>query len=344
MKAVSAASLRVACLLVLATACARAAESAAAAPAPKWHPGHYALFWHSPSDELLEKTVFASPHVTGAQVVYSWRALESESGRYDFSQIERDLARLARRGKFLWAQIQRQGGPHAPAYLQSFVDKRTEKHAILEMAVMERYTALFQELGRRFDREPAFSAINSTETMGDYQNAEKGGEEFVRAWTYFHERCRQTFPRTVVVSYVTWGPGKDQVRRDLVKYGVGVGSPDTVPSADLAPYDPGPPPQGKNPAHNSAPIYTEYDYLRGKVPICLAVQRSELSVWHHRHGTFTLEQLLGMGVDRLGANYLSWAVEKRSATIRHDFIEDILPFLAARKGAINTAIPSALAH
>lgn len=315
--------------------------AAAAASGLKWHPGHYALFWHSPSDEVLDRTAFASPYLTGAQIVYSWDKLEPEKDRYDFSAIEKDLARLQKHGKFLWAQIQRQGSGTPPSYLDSYVEKRTKTYAILEMPVMERYTKLFHELGKRFDREPAFAAINSTETLGEYKKP-NGEEEFVRAWTYFHECCRATFPNTVVVSYVTWGPGKEKVRLDLPKYAVGLGGPDTVPSDDIAPYDAGPPPRGNNPAHKSEPIYTEHDALRGKVPICMAVQRSELMFWHHRHGTFTLDQIYEMGVNRLGANYLSWAYERRSETIRHDFIEDIMPFLAAKKGAINTAVPSTL--
>ncbi|MFZ5828874.1 MAG: hypothetical protein ACOY3P_02245, partial [Planctomycetota bacterium] len=309
----------------------------------KWHPGHYALFWQSPSDELLQQTVFASPYLSGAQIVYSWDKLEPEKDRYDFSAIEKDLARLQRHGKFLWAQIQRQGSGSPPAYLNSFVEKRKEVLAVLEMPVMERYAKLFRELGKRFDGEPGFTAINSTESIGDYKRRD-GEEEFVRAWTYFHENCRKTFTNTVVISYITWGPGKEKVRRDLVKYGVGVGSPDTVPSADIAPYNPGPPPRGTNPGHTSEPIYTDHDYLAGKVPICMAVQKPELMKWHRRHGTFTLDEIYRMAVDRLHANYLSWDVESRSEEIRHGFVEDIMPFLAAKKGRINTDIPSALAE
>jgi hypothetical protein len=315
---------------------------AATPAAVKWHPGHYALFWESPSDELLEKTVFASPYIAGAQIVYHWDKLEPEKGRYDFSAIEHDMARLQKRGKFLWAQIQRQWSGSPPAYLQSYVDKRTKMFAVLEMPVMERYVALFQELGRRFDGEAGFAAINCTETNGEPQKAD-GEEEFVRAWSYFVKNCRTTFPHTVVVAYITWGPGKEKVRKMLPDYAVGVGGPDTVPDAAIAPYQPGPPPQGANPGHTNAVIYAEHEFLKGRVPVCMAVQRSELSVWHRRHGTFTLEQLYEMGVNRLGANYLSWAYERRSDVIRHDFVEDIMPFLAAKHGAINTALPSSLA-
>ncbi len=39
------------------------------------------------------------PDIVGIQVVYSWRQLESEKGRYDFSKIERDLAIAEAEGK-----------------------------------------------------------------------------------------------------------------------------------------------------------------------------------------------------------------------------------------------------
>lgn len=317
-----------------------AAEAAGAPDALKWHPGHYVFFEQSPSDELLDRTVFASPYLSGAHIVYDWAQLEPVKDRYDFSAIERDLARLQARGKFLWAQIQFQSAGSPPAYLQPYVEKRTRAFAILEMPVMERGAKLFGELGRRFDREPAFAVINCSETSGEPKKPD-GEEEFVRAWTHFLQNCRRTFPNTVVIAYITWGPGKEKVRHALPGYAVGVGAPETVPDGRIAPYSPGPPPQGSNPAVTSEPVYRDYDYLRGRVPIGMAVLRSELSVWH-RHGTFTLEQLYEMGVRRLGANFLSWAYASRSDEIRHDFVEDILPFLAAKKGEINPAVPSAL--
>lgn len=308
----------------------------------KWHPGHYVLFRASPSDEVLARTVFASPYLTGAQIVYDWDQLEPVKDRYDFSAIEHDLLRLQSRGKFLWVQVQRHWTGNPPAYLQPSVEKRTAAFAILEMPVMEHYVKLFQELGRRFDREPAFVAINCEETSGEPKKPD-GEAEFVRAWTYFLQNCRRTFPHTVVIAYVTWGPGKEKVRRALPEYAVGVGGADTVPDGQIAPYTPGPPPQGNNPAHSFEPTYTEYGDLRGRVPMALGVQRSELMVWHQRYGAFTLEQIHEMAVNRLGANFLSWAYETRSPEIRHDFVEDIMPFLAAKKGAINTAVPRSLA-
>ncbi|MCX6904867.1 MAG: hypothetical protein NTW03_15580 [Verrucomicrobia bacterium] len=79
-----------------------AASSPAAAPSPKWHPGHY-IFVNSaainPKEHVLE-------HFQGVQKCYGWSALETEEGRYDFSAIKRDAALLKNHGKHLVIQVQ----------------------------------------------------------------------------------------------------------------------------------------------------------------------------------------------------------------------------------------------
>jgi len=42
----------------------------------------------------------------GAQIKYTWRSLEKEKDKYDFSSIEEDLAFLSSKGKKLFVQIQ----------------------------------------------------------------------------------------------------------------------------------------------------------------------------------------------------------------------------------------------
>src|SRR5437867_6381480 len=48
----------------------------------------------------------ASPSFDGAQLKYTWRELEPERDRYDFSSIRHDLALLRRNGKRLFIQLQ----------------------------------------------------------------------------------------------------------------------------------------------------------------------------------------------------------------------------------------------
>src|SRR5258706_14402482 len=59
------------------------------AAAVKWHPGHYAIVQFG---EIDERHLYQS--FRGVQKTYSWRTLEPEKGRYDFSAIRTDLAFL----------------------------------------------------------------------------------------------------------------------------------------------------------------------------------------------------------------------------------------------------------
>ena len=64
-------------------------------------------FIYTSSGDLDAAAAFiARRDIGGAQIVYNWRALEPEKDRYDFSPIERDLARLKASDKKLFIQIQ----------------------------------------------------------------------------------------------------------------------------------------------------------------------------------------------------------------------------------------------
>src|SRR5690242_5498790 len=59
--------------------------------------------------------------IGGAQIVYNWRSLEPEEDKYDFSQIEKDLAVVDAAGKKLFIQVQDRffepDAKHVPDYL-----------------------------------------------------------------------------------------------------------------------------------------------------------------------------------------------------------------------------------
>lgn len=64
-------------------------------------------FLYTGSDELASiEPLLQRPDIEGVQIVYSWKSLEPEPGRYDFSGIERDLAYLQQRKKQLFVQVQ----------------------------------------------------------------------------------------------------------------------------------------------------------------------------------------------------------------------------------------------
>ncbi|CAI0777518.1 Uncharacterised protein [Serratia fonticola] len=48
----------------------------------------------SSGDLEAASVIMARSDIGGAQIVYNWRSLEPEKNKYNFSQIEQDLARL----------------------------------------------------------------------------------------------------------------------------------------------------------------------------------------------------------------------------------------------------------
>jgi hypothetical protein len=57
-------------------------------------------------DLVTQGPLLPRSDIAGAQVVYSWKSLETAQGQYDFSQIERDLAFLTGLDRKLFIQIQ----------------------------------------------------------------------------------------------------------------------------------------------------------------------------------------------------------------------------------------------
>lgn len=113
--------------------------------------------------------------IGGVQIVYNWRALEPEKDRYDFSRIERDLARLKAARKKLFIQIQdrffeadaryvpdylmhdkQYGGGIAPQFDNPGEGKPVGSGWVARQwdpAVRQRYQALLAALAKRFDGE-----------------------------------------------------------------------------------------------------------------------------------------------------------------------------------------------
>ena len=68
-------------------------------------PVHYVFFGQQ--REIIRNASFLErPIIAGAQICYTWRSLEPQPDRYDFSAIEEDRAFLDARGKKLFVQLQ----------------------------------------------------------------------------------------------------------------------------------------------------------------------------------------------------------------------------------------------
>ncbi|MBM4019760.1 MAG: hypothetical protein FJ288_15805 [Planctomycetes bacterium] len=336
---------------VLIGSCLAAADRAAAAEpsvpaAPKWNPGHYMLVWGGYTHRHFD--CLAGSALQGAQVRYEWRDLEPRKGEYDFSKIESDLAYLEKLGKRLFMQLMdrrfHSSGRPLPDYLyddpaygggaEPFQGKGGSVARVWDPAVRERMTALLRALGRRFDREPHFEgfAFEESAIAVDRQKARgftpraylDGLKELMRA-------AKEAFPHTTVIEYANWMASPPGALKELAEHcrqvGAGWGGPDVVPDGAA-----GRAPRTRIPAYDLYPLYA------GKMPLGTAVQTPSFG---GKEGRFTLDELYAMGTQTLKLNYMFW-IRVEGANYSHSFTRDILPFINARKGAINADRPENL--
>ena len=343
--------------------CARVVASAAA-PAVKWHPGHY--IYAGPGEIKFGgdlKNVLK--HFRGVERNYNWSKLEPEKGRYDFSSIRNDLDLLKQHGKQLVIQIQYksfvQGERFTPSYIRGpeygggvFRNGMGAYDPVLWNAkVGERMDALYAALGRAFDSEPGLEAAVLPETSPCHnleQFPQPGVEPFttdilVAALKQRMLALRKAFPNTAVIQYINYPPQMLPQLTDYMKdIGVGMGGPDVYP----------------RPSALSDPekgVYRLYPKLTGTVPLGAAVQSPDYSValWKRTAGfqggdkspvtaedeiPIPIRDFLKLAQDKLKLNYIFWSTYPPSC------FENVKKFLAEPDlvsdpaGGLATQLPS----
>jgi hypothetical protein len=295
----------------------------------------------------IASEAFLTSSAEGAQLKYTWRELEPDKSRYDFSAIRADLAFLRSHGKTLFLQIQDVSFDaklvNVPDYLRS--DKQYHGGAALQFewkeghedqaraagwvarrwdpAVQRRFKLLLQALGKEFDG--AVEGVNLPETSVDFGES---GRLFPSGFTYARYRdgivanmvsLKRAFPRSVTMQYANFMPGEwlplkdrsylDSVYRSARRYGVGVGGP------DLLPFRKG--------QMNHA--YPRIRASAGIVRTGIAVQEGNYGYTNPKTGVrVTVQELANFAVDYLRTDYIFWFAES-------PFYErDVLPFLNSR--------------
>lgn len=284
-------------------------------------------FLYTGSDALASiEPLLQRPDIGGVQIVYSWRSLEPEPGRYDFSGIERDLAYLQQRNKTLFVQVQDRfflpTARHIPSYLLTDpaygggLVRQSDDSEVnpggsgwvaqqWNPALRQRFQALLTALAKRFDGR--ILGINLPETAIDIDR--KRDKTRFSCDGYFNATlenmrfARQQFHRSAVVQYVNFWPCEwdndhqymSRTFATAAREGIGLGGPDIVPWK-------------KAQMKNAYPFFHQY---KGKLPlVAMAVQEPTLRYINPKTGKpFTRDQFVSFAKDYLGVDVIFWSVD-----------------------------------
>jgi hypothetical protein len=307
---------------------------------------HHYVFFNQERERIHEASFLETKAFAGAQLKYTWRELEPERDRYDFSAIRADLQFLTSKGKRLFIQLQDVTFDPAhiavPAYLrqdaryhgganqQYNIPNDDEQHAVAagwvarrwDPAVRERFHRLLMALGREFDGK--IEGVNLPETAVDFGAS---GRLFPPGFTPSTYRdaiianmqaLKRAFPKSVVMQYANfmpgeWLPGVDHgylrsVYARARQLGVAVGGPDLLP-------------------YKKGQMYHSYPLLRaayGVVPVGIAVQDGNYEHINPQTGKqVTIPELVRFGADYLHTNYIFWCTQEPF------YSHQLIPFLTA---------------
>lgn len=287
-------------------------------------PRNFVFAGGSPAEEVA--TLLAAPGIEGVQIVYSWRQLEPEEGRYDFSRIERDLTVSDGLGKHLWVQLQDRfflpEARHLPDYILSEpqyrgglarqFDNPGEGRPIgsgwtamqWNAPLRARYQALIAALAERFDGR--IYGLNLPETAFDPMDESEAGftcDAYFEAELENALFARRAFAQSHVVQYVNFFPCEwDNDHRFMERFfdaavakGIGLGGPDIVPWRQA---------QMKN-------SYPFFNRLRDELPlVAMAVQEATLTYTNPATGNaFTRQEFIDFAGDYLGVDIIFWSRE-----------------------------------
>jgi hypothetical protein len=305
--------------------------SNAAAQRPK----HF-IYFGAEHNRILDSAFISNPGIAGAQLRFTWRELEPERGRYDFSGIEAARASLAKHGKRLWIQVQdvsfseRQVVPdyllNDPAFSggvmrqyegESFAGTAARRW---DPAVRERFGRLLNAMGREFDGR--IEGLNLAETSIGVDNpkhrpADFNDAEYAAGIRAMMSAARAAFPRSHVIVYANFMPGETLPANDrgylrsvyehAARIGMGVGGPDILPHR----------PWQQN---HSLPLIANRS---SNVIAAMAVQDGNLADKNRKtQARVTVFELLQYATEKLRLDYIFWGTEEPYYT------EEVLPHLA----------------
>lgn len=272
--------------------------------------------------------LFDEPRIHGAQVIYTWRELEPEKGKYDFKRITHDLSFLKKKGKVLYLQLQDKSFNEAVKNVPNYILTNAKYHGGVARqvdfpgegepqttgwvakqwvpAVKYRFQRLIRKLASQFDGEIA--GVNLSETAIDLLD-EKEKNDF-SCDRYFYSVIdniaitKKSFKHSEVSQYVNyfpceWANDKQYMSRLFdyaIKHRITLGNPDTAPWR-------------KGQMDNSYPFFHRYQYLGLRAVI--AIQEPDYTYIDESTGSpFTIAALYQFASEYLGAKTLFWTIKE----------------------------------
>ena len=307
---------------------------------------HY-LFVNRDRDALRDAALLATPALAGAEVKYTWRALEPERGHYRLGPVLDDLDFLARHGKRLVVQLQDASFDervNTPDYLASdpvFHGGAARKYEALseddarvrfdgwvarrwDPAVQARFAALLAALADSLDGRIEALVLSETAiefgATARYRPAGFSPEAYLRGMKAELAAAHAAFRHTRVIQYANFMPGEWLPRDDhgylrgvyafAESLGMGVGGP------DLRPFR-------KELRSHSYPLIAARP---SGVVAGLAVQEGNLADRDPVTGKpVTVPALVAFARDSLRLDYVFWGMQEPY------FSRDVLPWLRAQR-------------
>ena len=319
----------------------------------KWNPGHYVLTPFRMTNKNFQKMLDEIAPVAGIRGIqkrYTWASLEPAKDQYDFSEIKRDLKILRSLNKRLIVQIQYKSfhkeDNYAPEYLQGEkysggvfkLSKGGHNLVLWNDAVLYRLKKLYIKLGKELDSVGNLEAIVLPETSPGRKGDMGPGydeEKYIKNLLESVIILKKAFPGTVVIQYANY-PRRHlgQMTTVFVANGIGLGGPDTFPSADAYFLHHG--------------VYPYYSHLTGVIPLAIAVQ-SDNYTSRKPHGlldTTPVGEIYVFARDELRVNYLFWFWRKYPI----DYFSRVLKMMAEpdfpsdKSGGLRSECPTMLGY
>lgn len=195
---------------------------------------HHYVYFNRDREHISDSSFLGTKAFEGAQLKYTWRELEPEKDRYNFSDIQKDLDFLSSNGKKRFIQLQDVSFDtsiiNVPSYL--LMDKEFHGGATHQIetagngqavavgwvarrwdpAVQGRLHKLFSALGSRIDGK--IEGINLPETSVEFGENQR---LFPQRFSFDHYRdavitnmraLKKAFPSSVAMVYANSMPGE----------------------------------------------------------------------------------------------------------------------------------------